>query len=105
VFVEFISHYAVADSRKYTFPITVKGLCVLGSGDSQCFAPLHDVCIAVSIQHFYLILLHKPDICGFITKTPYQYNSRCYVHFTVPLYAIYRCLNNTSQSYVHETHV
>jgi hypothetical protein len=38
--VPFIPHYAVTDSSKYTFRITVKGLCVLGYGDSQCFAPI-----------------------------------------------------------------
>ena len=46
----------------------MKGLCVLDSGDSQCFVPLHDVCIALVIKHFYLILLHKLDICDFICK-------------------------------------
>ena len=40
VFVEFIPHYAVADSSKYTFPVTVKGLRVLCSGDGQCCAPI-----------------------------------------------------------------
>ena len=68
--------------------------------------PLHDVCIAVPIQHFCSILLHTNQIsAALLPKPPYQYNSSCYVHFTVPLYAIYRCLNNTSQSYVHETYV
>ena len=83
----------------------MKGLCVLGSGDSQCFAPFY-MCIAVSISHLYLILLHTNQIsAALLPKPPHQYNSSCYVHFTVPLYAIYCCLNNTSQSNVHETYV
>ena len=102
---EFISYYAVPDSRKYTFPFTVKGLCVLGYDDSQYFVPLHNVCIAVGIQHFYKILLYKQDICAITSKTPYQYDSCCYVHFTVPQYVRYYCLNNTSQSYVYITYV
>ena len=40
LFVQSIPHYAVADSSKYTFQFTVKGLCALGSGDSKCFAPI-----------------------------------------------------------------
>ena len=40
LFVQFIPHFAVADSSKYTFQITVKGLCALGSGDSKFFAPI-----------------------------------------------------------------
>jgi len=84
----------------------VKGLCVLGSGDSQCFATLYEVCIAVSISHLYLILLQTNQIsAALLPKPPYQYSSSCCVHFTVPLYVIYRCLNNTSQSYVYETYV
>ena len=106
MFVQFISYYAVADSSKYTFRIMVKGLCALGSGDSQSFAPLYDVCIAVSIANLYLILLHTKQIpASLLPKPPYQYNSTCYVHFTVPLYVIYRCVNNTSQSYAYETYV
>ena len=68
--------------------------------------PLYMRCIAVSISHLYLILLQTNQIAAaLLPKPPYQYNSSCYVHFTVPLYVIYRCLNNTSQSYVYETYV
>ena len=101
-----MSHYAVADSSKYTFPIMVKELCALGSGDSQCFAPITwCVYCCKHLQFMSEFTAHKIDISGFITKTPYEYNSSCYVHFTVPLYAICRCLNNTSQSYVNVTYV